>query len=141
MVYLASSPSLAILETLAHINPTEFGERKLLQLEITAPTIERVSPTVLLRILRDAPPHDLEVLTRQFGSQWALEGSSLLLEVPSMVVPIEKNYLLNPLHPETNRVRIIREEIVRLDWRIANWAQPDLYTSAHPGRISFLDQP
>jgi len=35
-----------------------------------------------------------------------------------VVVPVEKNYLLNPQHPRAEAVQVVREEIVRLDRRI-----------------------
>lgn len=118
MVYLASSPSLAVLETLAHISPTEFGERKLLELEVPEDSTERVSEALFLQLLRDAPRRELEKPTREYGSRWARKGRSLLLEVPSIVVPVEQNYLLNPQHDQARRIQILREELVRLDRRI-----------------------
>jgi len=118
MVYLAGSPSLAVLETLAHVSPTEFGERKLLELEVPADSLETVSEALFLQLLRDAPKGNLEALTQEYGSRWAKGGTSLLLEVPSIVVPVEKNYLFNPQHPEAIRIKIVREEIIRLDRRI-----------------------
>jgi RES domain-containing protein len=118
IVYLASSPSLCVLETLAHVSPTEFGERKLLELEVPETSIEDVSEALFIQLLRDAPKGDLEQITREYGSRWTKEGRSLLLCVPSIVVPVEKNYLLNPLHPESKHVNIVSEEIIRLDNRI-----------------------
>lgn len=120
MVYLAGSPSLAVLETLAHVLPTEFGERKLLELEVPGDSLETVSEALFLQLLRDAPKGNLEALTQAYGSRWAREGGSLLLEVPSIVVPVEKIYLLNPQHIGAEQIRVLREEIIRLDRRIAD---------------------
>lgn len=118
MVYLASSPSLCVLETLAHVNPTEFGERKLLELDLPETSIEDVSEALFIQLLRDAPKGDLEQTTREYGSRWAKEKRSLLLRVPSIVVPLEKNFLLNPLHNLSGAVRVVNEDIIRLDRRI-----------------------
>lgn len=118
MVYLASSASLCVLETLAHVNPTEFGERKLLELDVSESSIETVSEALFIQLLRDAPKHEREQLTREYGSRWAKERRSLLLQVPSIVVPVEKNYLLNPLHSLASSIKIVKEDIIRLDRRI-----------------------
>jgi RES domain-containing protein len=118
MVYLASSPSLCVLETLAHVSPTEFGERKLLELDIPETSIEDVSEALFIQLLRDAPKGESEQTTREYGSRWAKEGRSLLLRVPSIVVPVEKNYLLNPLHPSSQGIKLVKEDIIRLDKRI-----------------------
>jgi RES domain-containing protein len=118
MVYLASSPSLCVLETLAHVSPTEFGERRLLELDLPESSIEEVSEALFIQLLRDAPKHEPEQATREYGSRWAKEGRSLLLQVPSIVVPVEKNYLLNPLHPLGKQITVLRQDIIRLDRRI-----------------------
>jgi RES domain-containing protein len=118
MVYLASSASLCVLETLAHVSPTEFGERKLLELEVPDSSIESVSEALFIQLLRDAPKQEREQPTREYGSRWAKETRSLLLQVPSIVVPVEKNYLLNPLHTLAGSIKVVREDIIRLDRRI-----------------------
>jgi RES domain-containing protein len=118
MVYLASSASLCVLETLAHVSPTEFGERKLLELDLPDSSVESVSEALFIQLLRDAPKHEREQTTREYGSRWAKEKRSLLLQVPSIIVPIERNYLLNPLHPLGSSIRVLREDIIRLDRRI-----------------------
>lgn len=33
------------------------------------------------------------------GTEWAKKRSAAALAVPSAVIPVETNYLLNPLHP------------------------------------------
>ena len=44
------------------------------------------------------------------GDDWLARGTSLLLRVPSVVVPVGWNYLLNPAHPDARRVRTQRIE-------------------------------
>jgi RES domain-containing protein len=41
-----------------------------------------------------------------FGTAWAHEARSLVLHVPSAVVPEEGNAVLNPRHPEFAGVRM-----------------------------------
>lgn len=118
LVYTAASPSLAVLETIVHVNPTLFGERSLFELEVPESSIERVSEQALIQLLRNAPEDEPERATQHHGSTWVEEMRSLVLEVPSLVMPVERNYLLNPLHPEMKAVKVLRKEIVTLDPRL-----------------------
>jgi RES domain-containing protein len=42
--------------------------------------------------------------TKNLGSKWASERRTAVLAVPSSVIPDERNYLLNPLHPDFARI-------------------------------------
>ena len=39
-----------------------------------------------------------------FGTRWARSNASLLLRVPSVIVPEESNVLINPRHPDIAKV-------------------------------------
>jgi RES domain-containing protein len=43
-----------------------------------------------------------------FGDKWLSEKRALVLEVPSAVVPGDKNYLINPNHQDMHQIRITR---------------------------------
>lgn len=118
MVYAAASASLVALEVLVHVPASLFGERTLVQIEVPDVTPEQVSSQTLLALLRDARDQDREEGTRRYGSTWAAEGRSLLLQVPSMVIPHESNVLINPVHPDAPAVRVIMAERFRLDRRL-----------------------
>jgi RES domain-containing protein len=47
-------------------------------------------------------PEELTAL----GTEWVTRGASVALRVPSVIVPTEHNYLLNPAHPDFQRIRI-----------------------------------
>ena len=70
------------------------------------------------QLVRDAPSTDSQRLTRDHGTQWLHENRSLLLEVPNLIMPFERNCLINPNHPEVKRIRLLRTERVRLDARL-----------------------
>jgi RES domain-containing protein len=44
----------------------------------------------------------------RYGSKWLRAGRTAVLEVPSAIVPSEKNYLINPGHPEFRKLRVGR---------------------------------
>jgi len=41
-----------------------------------------------------------------------------VLSVPSAVVPVERNYLINPVHPHFHQVRVGKAEAFSLDPRM-----------------------
>jgi len=40
--------------------------------------------------------------------------------VPSVIVPQESNFLINPLHPNFEKVKILKTELFSLDSRLFN---------------------
>jgi RES domain-containing protein len=56
--------------------------------------------------------------TRGLGSQWLKAGKSLALVVPSAVIEVETNILLNPEHPSIDAVKEIRSLAFRWDNRL-----------------------
>ena len=52
------------------------------------------------------------------GDNWIKSNSSLLLKVPSIVIPEEYNYLVNPLHKNFNKVKIVENKLFRFDNRL-----------------------
>jgi len=104
VVYTASSLALAELEILVNL-PTE----RLLERYIAF----RVRfDTSLLHVLRDAdlPPNwrtdPAPRAVKQIGDQWVQKAQSVVLSVPSAVVPAERNYVLNPAHADFDTIVI-----------------------------------
>jgi RES domain-containing protein len=44
--------------------------------------------------------------TAEIGDRWVKESRSAVLELPSVIIPAEPNYLLNPTHSDFKRIRI-----------------------------------
>jgi RES domain-containing protein len=101
VVYTSSSVALACLETLVHLrNVRQTHERWLFAVEIPDRFVEEV---------RDLPKgwetEPAGIASREIGDRWVVENRSVALLVPSVVVPVEQNALINPRHPR-----------FRLDW-------------------------
>ena len=115
MVYTAGHLSLAALELLVHVDS-----------DIPLPAYEAVEieipDTILPETIRSLPDGWYEMIPpadcKRVGDEWIESGRSLLLELPSAVVPEEFNYLLNPTHPEMEHVRISRRRPFSLDERL-----------------------
>ena len=115
MVYTAQSLSLATLEQLVHFDldlaPTGFVS---IELEIPRGVTLRRPVKTLPENWREIPA---PTETRDFGSHWFESMSSVALVVPSVVIPGEKNVLLNPLHPDFKRLEPRRPQAFAFDSR------------------------
>lgn len=114
ILYAASSPGVALLEVLVHETSESFRERTLLKLEMDD-DVETVTSQRLLRLLADSPPGRPEQLTRDFGRRWLEEQRSLALVVPSVVMPYERNVIINPAHSRAGSLRIVHSDGISLD--------------------------
>jgi RES domain-containing protein len=104
IVYLADHPASALLEMLVHMDrdliPATYS---LLRVVVSdAVVLDRIGNDTLAADWRDQP-----ALTRQIGDQWLDQSSTALLQVPSVIVPLGMNFLLNPAHPDAAKVKII----------------------------------
>ena len=105
VVYLASSPSSALLEILIHLELTEALLPDSYQLlKVQAPD-EIATENVALSALPRAWEEDLAA-TRRIGDGWLGSRRTALLEIPSAIVPETLHYLLNPAHPEASNITI-----------------------------------
>ena len=96
-VYVASSESLALLETMVHLESYRLlGAYALLRLTLPAQSILSVGMEDLPEHWREAPA---PAETAELGDGWLASNQSLALALPSVVVPRELNVMLNPAHP------------------------------------------
>jgi len=57
-------------------------------------------------------------ITRNVGDQFVKRNQHLVLKVPSVVVPGDFNFLINPSHPDMRLIRIIKTEPFDFDQRL-----------------------
>ncbi len=104
MVYTSESISLATLELLA-----KAGRRRRLSSRVVLPVAfdeKRVityEEKVLPENWNERPPGPA---SQKIGDEWIESEASVVLKVPSVVVPAEYNYLINPGHPEFEELEI-----------------------------------
>ncbi|MCC8409871.1 RES family NAD+ phosphorylase [Mucilaginibacter sp. UR6-1] len=116
MLYTASSRSLAVLEVLVHLPPLLVPDNYcLVEIELPANSILQID-------VQSLPEnwHDISVsrITRQIGDEFLKKGEHLILSVPSIIVPAEFNYLINPRHPDMEKARIVNVSPFRFDDRL-----------------------
>lgn len=102
VVYCSTNISLAVLETLCH------RQKKVLPRNRFLVRIDIPDAVWEMREVLDAPAGwdalPPGVMSIRTGDAWRKSMRSPLLVVPSVVVPEERNVLLNPLHPYAHKV-------------------------------------
>jgi RES domain-containing protein len=117
-VYCAENLSLAILELIVHLeDDIDIESFIAVPVSFDSKTVRTLDSSQLPEAWDDLPigPASMGV-----GKQWLDEKNFLALKVPSIIVPIESNYILNPLHPDFGQIEIGEPQGIRFDPRIAN---------------------
>ena len=117
MVYVAESRSLAVLEVLVHLDsPALLQKYVFLEVDFEASLVIDLDRSSLPKNWQSDPvPEAVQAI----GDRWVLSGDSAVLRVPSVLVPGESNYLLNPRHPDFGKVGVSRPLAFRFDPRLA----------------------
>jgi RES domain-containing protein len=115
MLYYGATASLCALEVIAH-GAMLPADMIVVQARIpNSPTIQTVEEA-------DLPPNWSSPVpskkTRDLGTNWVRSGVTAVLSVPSVIVPSERNYLLNPAHPDFARIRFFPPRPFTFDRRL-----------------------
>jgi RES domain-containing protein len=117
IVYLAESVAGALLEVLVHLELSLVRLPKSYRLlKVEAPddiSIEALSSSDFSRGWTDD-----ETFTRNTGDQWLASKRTVLLRVPSAIVPETFNVLLNSAHEEARRMKIVSHHEYPWDLRL-----------------------
>lgn len=115
MLYTASHRSLALLEVLVHIGENYPDE------DYAIVTLEIPDESVTLLDTENLPEDWFKILKpgvlATFTDEWLKKEQSIAMGVPSAVVIQEINYLINPLHPDFQEVKIKNIEKFNFDER------------------------
>ncbi len=114
VLYTAGSRSLALLESIVHLDAAQPPDDYCVMVVYVPDT--SLSRQISVRELPDDWRQDVE-LTQQKGTEWLKTADSLLLSVPSVIVKAEYNYLINPAHPDFREVKLIDVEPIEFDER------------------------
>lgn len=116
MIYTSQSAALATLELLVHLARS----RSLIDYVIFSCTF---AGSLVETLPQDDLPRDWRAYPappalRQIGDDWVRSARSAVLEVPSVVVEGETNFLLNPAHRDFERIDISAPRRIELDLRL-----------------------
>lgn len=117
MVYTAGNRSLAMAEVLVHLSmdiiPDDF---RMITIEFPDNFAIKVISEKELPKYWNQFPHNQS--TQQLGDNFILENKFCVLQVPSVVTQGDYNFLLNPMHPDFTRVRILEVRKFAFDRRL-----------------------
>ena len=123
VAYAAESASLAILETLVHLQSSRvLSSYSLIAIDIPARVIEELDRARLPDDWKRSPPPPA---VQAIGDAWVRAGSAAVLRVPSVIVDNESILLVNPAHRDFARLTVHPPRPFGFD--------PRLLTTRHPG--------
>lgn len=104
MVYLGTSLAQAAMELLVHLDRHEVLEAyHKVQVSFEDALVSHIR-------IEDLPENwaspSMASPVRQVGDRWVEEQVSVILQVPSASIPGEYNFLLNPAHPDVDKLQV-----------------------------------
>lgn len=117
VLYTSSHRSLAALELLVHV-PQRNQIRDMVMATILIPDnigIKKLTPENLPAHWQKIPP---QKELQKIGDEWVREGKNAVLCVPSVIIAGEIDYIVNPLHRDAVRIKIIAKEDFKIDERL-----------------------
>lgn len=103
VVYTSETLSLALAEVLVHLPGGVLPSFTAIPIELGESLVTVLAPRDLPGDWNRTPPAPS---TQTIGDKWVMAAASALLKVPSVVVPQEFNYVINPGHAGFARVRM-----------------------------------
>ncbi len=117
MIYCAEHASLALCEMLVHLNKRlKLAPIHLLKIQIpdkypihTIKEKDLNEHWQLTKNIRD---------TQQLGTELIIDNKYLAIKVPSAILPMESNIIINPMHPKFRYVKIVESNPFIIDSRL-----------------------
>ena len=119
VVYVAENIALAVLETVVHADIDNLDAIHFVLIPVDIPQSVRIGHMDKNNLPRgwqsyDPAPEEL----RGMGDEWVRQAREAVLAVPSVVVPQETIYILNPAHKDIKKLVIGKPLLFTLDKRL-----------------------
>jgi len=119
VIYTAENRSLACLENLVH--RSGLGNDELFKISvIDVPGDIKFNEIPTKQLPKNWVEYSNYSICQKIGDQWIDSLASCILKVPSSIIPQEYNYLINPLHKEFKRIKLVSKEDFNFDKRLFN---------------------
>ncbi len=105
VIYASESRSLATLEVLVHAENSYFlSKYKFLEITFPGNSVKHIgiSDTNILRYKN---------VCQNYGHEWYQSNSSIILSVPSVIIPNEHNFVINTRHLDIRKVKVSKVEL------------------------------
>lgn len=117
MIYCAEHASLALCEMLVHINKNiKLHTIHLLKIQI--PDKYPIHSILAKELDKDWQLNKNIRETQKIGTELIIENKYLAIKVPSAILPMENNIIINPMHPKFKYVKIVESNPFIVDSRL-----------------------
>ncbi len=119
-VYASATLSLAALERFVHTDP-DLEPTDLVAVLVDVDDSIPIESLDIGQLPTDWRVYPAPDALGRLGAEWLTAARTAILAVPSVVIPHERNYVLNPEHADSRRLVIGRPEPFSFDPRM--WAK------------------
>jgi RES domain-containing protein len=116
-VFASATLSLAALERFVHLDP-DLEPSDLVAIEIRFGSTIRTESVALSNLPRNWRDYPAPFALASIGERWLRETKTVALSVPSVVVPHERNVIINPAHRDFDSLTVAPPEPFSFDPRM-----------------------
>ena len=117
MVYTSGTLSLAALEVFVHMEVEDVATM-LAWIRLDVPTEVKIEYLEVAQLPPDWRNIPAPAVLAIMGDNWFRSAATAILAVPSVVIPLEFNYLINPSHPDFVKLAVESPQPFELDPRL-----------------------
>jgi len=121
VVYTGGSLALSCLEKLAHTSGTSLYAGNFSVTIYQIPEKLRIKEITLSQLQKQNAEWYKVLnypITQAIGDNWLQQREAPVLKVPSAIIDLEYNYLLNPAHPDFGKIKISEVRSFSFDHRL-----------------------
>lgn len=119
LVYTSESRALAFLEVSVHLDLTEDLPLDRYYVEIQIPDDVLILEFDLSDLPEGWDSKPPSKGTQLLGDEFVAQNEAAVFKVPSAIVPYEFNYLINPHHPDSSKIKVISTRPFSFDSRLS----------------------
>ena len=116
-LYCGGTIAITSLEKLVHLGTTPCPPLLLVAVDLPDDSAVYEPGTHVLPDGWDALP--VSTAAQSFGGEWLRRGDTLAMKIPSVIVPEEANFVINPLHRDYPQVQLTALRPFSFDRRLA----------------------
>lgn len=128
VVYTSESMALAVLECFARLGLSGISmlDMDFSYIKVGIPKEVKIDELDLARLPSDWKQFPEPQSTQNIGTLWYFDKKSAVLKVPSVIVSMESNYIINPFHKDFKKLVINDPSPYSYDFRLVNIIEASL---------------
>ena len=121
VIYSGGSLALSCLEKLAHTSGTSLYAGDFSVTMYRLPDKIKIKEIKIAELIKQNADWTKVInypYTQAIGDKWLAEWETAVLKVPSAIIDLEYNYLINPTHPDFKQIKIAAVKPFTFDSRL-----------------------